>query len=57
MNVVARAGGQIKLAVDATMALEGENYVFWGGREGYMSLLNTDMARELRPHGTVFNNV
>ena len=46
-NVVARAGGQIKLALDATMALEGENYVFWGGREGYMSLLNTDMAREL----------
>ncbi len=46
-NVVARAGGQIKLALDATMTLDGENYVFWGGREGYMSLLNTDMAREL----------
>ncbi|SHJ34930.1 D-xylose isomerase [Arenibacter nanhaiticus] len=46
-NVVARAGGQIKLALDATMALGGENYVFWGGREGYMSLLNTDMGREL----------
>jgi xylose isomerase len=46
-DVVARAGGQIKLALDATMALEGENYVFWGGREGYMSLLNTDMGREL----------
>jgi len=46
-NVVARAGGQIKLALDATMALNGENYVFWGGREGYMSLLNTDMGREL----------
>jgi xylose isomerase len=46
-NVVARAGGQIKLALDATIALEGENYVFWGGREGYMSLLNTDMGREL----------
>ena len=46
-NVVARAGGQIKLALDATMALDGENYVFWGGREGYMSLLNTDMGREL----------
>jgi len=46
-NVVARAGGQIKLALDATIALDGENYVFWGGREGYMSLLNTDMGREL----------
>jgi xylose isomerase len=46
-NVLARAGGQIKLALDATIALNGENYVFWGGREGYMSLLNTDMNREL----------
>ncbi len=46
-DVVARAGGQIKLALDATIALGGENYVFWGGREGYMSLLNTDMKREL----------
>ncbi len=46
-NVLARAGGQIKLALDTTMALDGENYVFWGGREGYMSLLNTDMGREL----------
>jgi xylose isomerase len=46
-NVVARAGGQIKIALDATIALGGENYVFWGGREGYMSLLNTDMGREL----------
>ena len=46
-NVLARAGGQIKLAIDTTIALDGENYVFWGGREGYMSLLNTDMGREL----------
>jgi len=46
-NILARAGGQIKLALDATIALDGENYVFWGGREGYMSLLNTDMGREL----------
>lgn len=46
-DVVARAGGQVKLALDATIALGGENYVFWGGREGYMSLLNTDMGREL----------
>jgi xylose isomerase len=51
-NVVARAGGQIKLALDATIALGGENYVFWGGREGYMSLLNTDMGRELDHMGT-----
>ncbi|MDR0413640.1 MAG: xylose isomerase [Dysgonamonadaceae bacterium] len=43
---VARAGAQIKNAIDATIALGGENYVFWGGREGYMSLLNTDMKRE-----------
>ncbi|SHK40114.1 D-xylose isomerase [Maribacter aquivivus] len=46
-NVLARAGGQIKLALDATIALGGENYVFWGGREGYMSLLNTDLGREV----------
>jgi xylose isomerase len=46
-KVLARAGGQIKLALDATIALDGENYVFWGGREGYMSLLNTDMGREI----------
>ena len=44
--VVARAGGQIKLALDATIALAGENYVFWGGREGYMTLLNTKMKKE-----------
>ncbi len=46
-DVVAYAGAQLKIAVDATIALGGENYVFWGGREGYMSLLNTDMKREL----------
>lgn len=43
---VARAAVQIKNALDATIELGGENYVFWGGREGYMSLLNTDMKRE-----------
>ena len=42
----ARAMLQIKNAIDATIELGGENYVFWGGREGYMSLLNTDMKRE-----------
>lgn len=46
-NAVAYAGTQVKNALDATIALGGENYVFWGGREGYMSLLNTDMKREL----------
>jgi xylose isomerase len=46
-NVVARTGAQIKIALDLTLSLGGENYVFWGGREGYMSLLNTDMGREL----------
>jgi xylose isomerase len=45
--VVARAGVQVKSAIDATIALGGEGYTFWGGREGYMSLLNTDMKREL----------
>lgn len=45
--VVAYAGAQVKNALDATIKLGGENYVFWGGREGYMSLLNTDMKREL----------
>lgn len=43
---LANAGTQVKNAIDATIALGGENYVFWGGREGYMSLLNTDMKRE-----------
>ncbi|MDR0559065.1 MAG: xylose isomerase [Prevotellaceae bacterium] len=45
-DVVARAAVQIKNALDATIELGGENYVFWGGREGYYSLLNTDMKRE-----------
>ncbi|MBH11064.1 MAG: xylose isomerase [Candidatus Marinimicrobia bacterium] len=46
-NVVAHAGAQVKAALDATISLGGTNYVFWGGREGYFSLLNTDMKREL----------
>jgi xylose isomerase len=46
-QVVAHAGAQVKHALDATIKLGGENYVFWGGREGYMSLLNTDMKKEL----------
>ncbi len=46
-HVVTYAATQVKNALDATIALGGENYVFWGGREGYMSLLNTNMKREL----------
>lgn len=45
-DVVARAAVQVKAAMDATIALGGTSYVFWGGREGYMSLLNTDQKRE-----------
>ncbi|MBQ6050151.1 MAG: xylose isomerase [Bacteroidaceae bacterium] len=45
-DVVARAIVQIKNAIDATIQLGGSSYVFWGGREGYMSLLNTDQRRE-----------
>ena len=45
--VVAHAGAQVKAALDATVALGGSCYVFWGGREGYACLLNTDMKREL----------
>ncbi len=45
-HVLAHGAAQVKSAIDATIALGGENYVFWGGREGYMSLLNTNMKRE-----------
>ncbi|MDX1638388.1 MAG: xylose isomerase [Balneolaceae bacterium] len=45
-HVVSHAATQVKNAIDATIELGGHNYVFWGGREGYMSLLNTDMKRE-----------
>tara|TARA_B110000444_G_C18847358_1_gene602993 strand:- start:204 stop:1529 length:1326 start_codon:yes stop_codon:yes gene_type:complete len=54
-KVLARAGAQIKMALDLTIELNGENYVFWGGREGYMSLLNTDMSRELDHMGQVLS--
>lgn len=52
---VAYAGTQVKNALDATIALGGENYVFWGGREGYMSLLNTNMKREIDHLGRFLN--
>lgn len=45
-HVVAHGGAQVKAAIDATIELGGSGYTFWGGREGYMSLLNTDMKRE-----------
>lgn len=45
-KVLAHGAAQVKAAIDATIELKGENYVFWGGREGYMSLLNTNMKRE-----------
>jgi len=46
-DILSIAAAQVKNALDVTIELGGENYVFWGGREGYMSLLNTDMKREL----------
>lgn len=45
-HVLTHGAAQVKAALDATITLGGENYVFWGGREGYMSLLNTNMKRE-----------
>ena len=54
-GVVAYAGTQVKNALDATIALGGENYVFWGGREGYMTLLNTNMKREIDHLGRFLN--
>src|SRR5690606_15793289 len=47
LDVFAYAAAQVKAAMDATHALGGEGYTFWGGREGYATLLNTDMKREL----------
>ena len=46
-TVVSFAAAQVKAALDVTIRLGGENYVFWGGREGYMTLLNTQMKREI----------
>jgi xylose isomerase len=44
--ILALAANQVKAAIDATIELDGQGYTFWGGREGYMSLLNTDLKRE-----------
>jgi len=51
-EVVTHVAAQVKAAIDATIALGGSNYVFWGGREGYFTLLNTDMKREINHLGT-----
>jgi xylose isomerase len=50
-SVVANAGAQVKAALEATVALGAENYVFWGGREGYACLFNSDTKRELKHFG------
>jgi len=50
-KVLTYAAAQVKAAIDATIALGGQNYVFWGGREGYMSLLNTNTKREIEHMG------
>ncbi|MCX6162689.1 MAG: xylose isomerase, partial [Ignavibacteriae bacterium] len=53
-GILCRAAAQVKSAIDATIELGGENYVFWGGREGYSYLFNTDMKRELEHLGMFF---
>jgi xylose isomerase len=45
-DILCRSALQVKTCLDVNVLLGGQNYVFWGGREGYMSLLNTDMKRE-----------
>ena len=50
-HVLTHVAAQVKAAIDATIELGGENYVFWGGREGYFTLMNTDMKRELNHLG------
>ncbi|MDR1388354.1 MAG: xylose isomerase [Treponema sp.] len=53
-GVLAAAANQVKSAIDATIELGGQGYTFWGGREGYMSLLNTDLKREKDHLGRFF---
>jgi xylose isomerase len=50
-DVFAYAGAQVKKAIEVTHLLDGEGYVFWGGREGYTTLLNTDLKREMEHLG------
>jgi len=54
-QVMACAALQVRHAIDATKELGGENYVFWGGREGYETLLNTDMKREREQLASFFH--
>jgi xylose isomerase len=56
-DVFAYAAAQVKNAIDATRKLDGANYVLWGGREGYETLLNTDMKRELNQLGRFLSMV
>jgi xylose isomerase len=56
-EVFAYAAAQVKHALEVTQRLGGENYVLWGGREGYETLLNTDMKRELDQLGRFMNLV
>ena len=56
-EVFAFSAATIKTCMDATMKLGGENYVLWGGREGYETLLNTDMGRERRQAGAMLQMV
>ena len=56
-GVFAFSAATIKTCMDATIKLGGENYVLWGGREGYETLLNTDMGRERRQVGRMLQMV
>jgi xylose isomerase len=56
-EVTAYAAAQVKKMLDVTLRLKGENYVLWGGREGYETLLNTDMKRELDQLGRFLSMV
>jgi len=56
-DVFAYAAGQVRLCLETTHRFGGENYVLWGGREGYDSLLNTDLARELEHYGRFLSMV
>jgi len=56
-EVFAYAAAQVKNVLELTHELKGENYVLWGGREGYETLLNTDLARELDQLGRFLNLV
>ena len=56
-EIFAFAAATVKSCIDATHQLKGENYVLWGGREGYETLLNTDIKSEIDQLGTFLNLV